>query len=276
MIDLERVLVIGGSGMVGSQIDFGIKPSHAELDITDPISVQRGFAAHRPSVVLLLAGIIDVKKAEHDPAVAERVNVKGAAHVADACARANIPLVYYSSCMVFDGTKPSPYVESDVPHPLTVYGKTKSAGETEVLSRSPGSLVIRTGWLFGGFERDVKFVHRFHDALVAGESIRATNDRFGSPTYVPDLIAATVSLMHAGVSGIMHVVNSGVVSYFTVAEEIKKLTGASAEVIGITQRELDPRSEPRGAMEGLASERGMQLRPYEEALAEYIHALAKR
>lgn len=273
MIDLARTLVIGGSGMVGSQVPFGVKPAHTELDITDASSVERAFAARRPSAVLLLAGMIDVKRCEDDPEGAERANARGAEHVARAAAAAAVPLVYFSSCMVFDGKKSQPYTEEDHPNPLTVYGKTKRRGEETVLRLAPRSLVVRTGWLFGGFEKDTKFIRRFRDMLSRGETIRATNDRFGSPTYVPDLISETVRLLQEGESGIFHVVNDGIASYYDVAREIKKLLPDSGEVTGVSQRELNPNEAPRGAMEGLVSSRGVSLRSYAEALAEYIRAL---
>lgn len=276
MIDLDRTLVLGGSGMVGSQVSFGIKPTHYELDITDPDSLARAMESHQPTAILLLAGVIDVKKAEADPAEAERVNVGGSAAVAECAAKANIPLVYFSSCMVFDGEKREPYSEDDVPNPLTVYGKTKLKGEEVVLEIAPRALVVRTGWLFGGFEKDIKFIHRFYDMLCAGQSIRATNDRYGSPTYVPDLVSEVARLIQSESTGIAHVVNARVASYYEVALTLKELTKSPAEIIGLTQRELDPSSEPRGSMEALVSNRGVTLRPYEEALAEYVASLSTR
>lgn len=272
-MELDKALVIGGSGMVGSQIPFGEKPSHAELDITDGDSVRRAFDTYRPTAVLHLAGMIDVKRCEEDPSGAERSNVAGAALVADAVARADIPVVYFSSCMVFDGEKGEPYVESDTPNPRTVYGKTKYRGEQEVLARAPKAIVARTGWLFGGRERDTKFVKRFVDSLRARKPVRATNDRFGSPTYVPNLIEAVAGLLQKGERGIFHVVNDGIASYFEVAQELKRLTGSVSEVAGLTQKELNPSEAPRGSMEALASNRGVALRPYREALAEYVASL---
>lgn len=262
--------------MVGSQIQFGMKPSHAELDITDPISITAGFERYKPVAVIHVAGLIDTVKAEGDPKEAERVNVVGTAHLADACARAKIPLVYFSTGMVFDGTKDSPYNESDIPHPLSVYGMTKYKGEQEVLKRSPNSLVVRTGSLFGGFEKDTKYIRRFYNSLMNGQPIRATDDRFGSPTYVPDLIAETARLLQEGATGVAHIANKGVASYLEVALRIRELTGSQVSVTGAPASEMDPKGVARGRMEGLESNRGILLRPFDVALAEYIAALTQR
>ena len=275
MIDLERILVLGGSGMVGSQIPFGVKPSHAELDITDAESVARGFDTYKPVALLHLAGLIDVKRCEEEPEHAQRANIFGTRNVAQAAAKAGVPVIYLSTCMVFSGSKSSPYVETDIPDPLTVYGKTKRSGEEEILD-VPRSLVVRTGWLFGGFDRDVKFVKRFIDTLKAGTPIRATSDRVGSPTYVPDLIKEIVRLMQEGKEGIFHVVNDGVASYLQVAEILKELTHSHSGVTGLSQAELNPSELPRGLMEGLVSKRSIMLRSYKEALADYVAALIEK
>lgn len=276
MSNPDRILIIGGSGMVGAQILFGIKPSHAELDITDSTSVERAVEKFQPEAILNLAGLVDLRKCEEDPAKAKRLNTDGARNVALAAAGARIPLIYFSSCLVFDGKKETPYTESDEPNPQTIYGKTKLAGELATLEEAPHALVVRTGWLFGGFEHDIKFIRRFYDLLAAGKAIRATSDRSGSPTYVPDLISEAVRLLQAGESGVFHVVNDGVASYFEVAEYLRNILASLTSVSPAPSKEMDHEGVPRGMMEALASERGTTLRPYTEALSEYIAALKSR
>lgn len=273
MVDLSRVLIIGGSGMLGSQCSFGIRPTHRELEITDVDSIARNFEIHKPEAVVHLAGIVDIKTAEENPIETERINVFGSANVADACARAGIPVVYVSSGMVFDGKKTTPYDESDTPNPQNVYGVTKYKGEQEVLKRAPRALVVRTGWLFGGLEHDKKFIHRFYDLLKANRVIRAINDRYGSPTYIPDFLLEVIGLLQGGATGVTHVVNSGLVSYFDVAQRLKILTSSTADVISSLASEIEPHGVKRGSMEGLVSNRGILLRSYEEPLAEYVSSL---
>lgn len=258
--------------MVGSQIPFGFKPTHAELDITDSDSVARAFDTYTPSAVVHAAALVDMAKAEQDAALAERINVAGAAIVAEAAARAGVPMLYLSTCVVFDGEKESPYVESDTPRPMSVYGDTKYRGELAVLERLPQTVVVRTGWLFGGFERDTKFIRTFYRQLMSGRPVRAASDRFGSPTYVPDLVHEMLRLFTTGERGVVHVVNEGVASYYEVACEIQQQLGTSTLVEPVPFDSFGPAPAPRGRMEGLASER-ITLRPYTHALHEYVTAL---
>lgn len=259
--------------MVGSQISFGIKPTHAEVDITDARSVRAKIVEAQPSAVINLAGLVDLQRAEDNEGLAASLNVDGAACVAQECEKFGIPLVHFSTCAVFDGSKDGPYFESDSPRPLNVYGRTKLEGECRVLSISPCALVVRTGWLFGGFDRDTRFVHACFERLSKGETVRATNDRFGSPTYIPDLIEAVVQLMNDSASGIVHVVNSSVASYFDIACAVNKIGKFEGEVIPVTFRDIESPGLARGKMEALASERGVQMRNFHDALTEYIFML---
>lgn len=274
MIDLEKVLVIGGSGMVGSAIPFGYRPPRAELDITDSDSVERAFNLYQPEAVIHLAGLIDIHECENNPDRAHEVNVGGAITVARCATASGLPLVYFSSGMIFDGTKDGPYDESDTPCPINVYGDTKYRGEQEVLSISTEALVVRTGWLFGGVERDTKFIHRFFNMLGSGQAIRAADDRYGSPAYTVDLVDKTLNLLRDGERGIAHVVNEGVVSYFDVAIRMKENLAARSPVEGVPFSELAGiGAVKRGRMEGLVSNRGISLRSYEDALADYVTLL---
>ncbi|MCX6781447.1 MAG: NAD(P)-dependent oxidoreductase [Candidatus Magasanikbacteria bacterium] len=276
MIDLDRVLIIGGSGMVGGQMHFGIKPSHAELDITDRTSVQTKINKLQPSAVINLAGLIDMRQAEENSERARLVNVDGAAFVSEACNALNVPLVHFSTCAVFDGNKNEPYSESDVPHPINIYGETKYEGEQRVLAISAHALIVRTGWLFGGFDKDKKFVHNCFNKLSSEGSIRATNDRFGSPTYIPDLISEVIQLLNQSVHGVVHVVNDSVASYFDIAYAINEIGHFNAEIIPASSRENEWPNLSRGRMESLMSERGVHMRDYREALEEYVIDLQRR
>jgi dTDP-4-dehydrorhamnose reductase len=277
MIDLNKVLVIGGSGMVGSHVPFGIHPSQVDLDITDRESVVRAFDSYEPTAVIHLAALVDIHECERNPDLAYRVNVGGARNVAEVAAQWQAPIVFFSSGMVFDGTKDAPYDESDIPSPINTYAETKYRGEQEVLRLCANALVVRTGWLFGGFERDVKFIRRFFEMLLKGSPIRAVNDRYGSPAYVPDLIHETVRLLQSGTRGIAHVVNAGVVSYLDVAVYMRQIMGVDSPVAGVPFKDIDGiGSVKRGRMEGLISNRGISLRSYEDALAQYVAALRVR
>lgn len=271
MKDLSGFLITGGSGMVGSQIPFGFKPKRQELDVTDSDSVTRYFEKIRPTGVIHLAAL-NLAQSETDPEMAHRTNVEGTINIASRCARANIPLVVVSSCAVFDGKKSEPYLESDTPNPLNIYGQTKREAEKQAIKHCPTVLIVRTGWVFGG-TRDIKFIRRFIEAMRNHEPVRATKDRFGSPTYVPDLLYEIEALLSSGQEGIVHVVNDGIFSYAEIAALIRDLLGSDAHIEAIPSAQMEAGGPLRGRMEGLASERHSRLRPCKEALAEYIRML---
>lgn len=267
------ILVTGGSGMVGSQILFGVHPSHSELDICSPESIARAFKKYRPKVVIHAAALTDMASCERNPEEAYRVNVLGTYHFARACRARGLRLVYLSTCTVFDGRKRSPYRETDVPHPLNVYGTTKWIGENIIRHIVPGALIIRTGWLFGG-TKDKKFIKRFVFSLRNGKTIRATSNRFGSPTYVPDFVQALESLVERRVAGTYHVVNRGTASYYGVGQIIKKYGGFSGRVIPVPAASFGFGEGRRGRMEALVSNK-LSLRSWQEALSDYIRILKR-
>ena len=220
----NSILITGGSGMIGSQADFGIKPNHQELDILDPKSIANALDKYKPSTVLHLAAMINMAECEKYPERAHETNVTGTYNITSACKERNIKLIYISTCAVFDGTKKEPYSETDMPNPLNVYGKTKWLGEKISQELIPNTLIVRTGWLFGGRNADTRFIKRFFEQCQRGEEIKATVNRSGSPTYVPDLLNMIEKLLQNDHSGIVHVANNGAASYFEVGQFIKKIT----------------------------------------------------
>jgi dTDP-4-dehydrorhamnose reductase len=267
----DTILITGAGGMIGSQASFGIKTDRAELDILDPASIKRAFDHHMPRAVFHLAAL-PISECESNPEKARAINVVGTENVAKACRDANIRLIYLSTCSVFDGTKTEPYDESDTPNPVSVYGQTKLEAETIVRGIVPDSAIIRTGWTFGSrVGSGMKFVHLCLSKLQAGETVRATSDRYGSLTHVSDLLAAAEKIIRNTDCGIFHVVNSGVVSYYDIALEIKRLGAFSAHVESVTALSIEPGGPRRGAMEALVSEK-IKLRSWQDALAGFIAA----
>jgi len=272
MCENKKILITGGSGMVGSQIGFGIKPTHRTLDLTRPKTIEKTLDKYRPDIVLHLAAFTDMLKAERYPKEAYKINVDGTYNLALSCQKRDIYFVYLSTCAVFNGKKQYPYNEKDVPLPVNVYGKTKWLGEKVVQKIIPKSLIIRTGWLFGGNSIDKKFVKTCFEKCLRGELIKATFDRFGSPTYIPDLITKVKQFIDNNTSGIIHVVNSGQVSYFEIAKLIKKLTNSHTVIKPVRAKDVESPLLKRGVMEALISEK-IHLRPWQQALQEYIKLL---
>ena len=207
----------------------------------------RGFA---PDAVLHCAAYTNVDGAEADPETAEAVNVLGTRNVVEAVRGTHTAIVYFSTDYVFDGAKGTPYVETDRPRPLNVYGRTKLAGEREVLRWVHGT-VIRTSWLFS------ETGHNFVKTILAaageragtGEPLRVVDDQVGSPTYAAHLAVAVDETLRRGVGpGIYHLAGSGYCSWCELAREIVQLAGLEVDVEPITTAEARRPAPPAGLL----------------------------
>jgi dTDP-4-dehydrorhamnose reductase len=219
--------------------------SRAELDVTRPIDL-----VTQCYLVLHAAAWTDVDRAEGNPAGARLVNVDGTRNVAALGA----PVVYYSTDYVFDGTKSEPYVESDEPNPLSVYGRTKLEGEREVRD----GWVVRSSWLFGWKGRN--FVKTMLELGRERDEVSVVSDQVGSPTYVGHLAEATRKLL-ALPHGTWHLAAEGECSWAEFARAIFEEAGLDTRVHEITTAELG-RPAPRPAHSVLRSEKGAPRLPH--------------
>jgi dTDP-4-dehydrorhamnose reductase len=238
------------------------------MDIANEHSVAAALARHEPWAVINTAGFVRVDDAEGDLRQ-WRENVEGPVTLARACGAHGVRLVNFSSDLVFDGAKGSPYVESDAPSPLNAYGRAKAEAERRVLEAHPQALMIRTAAFFGPWDR-YNFVTLALDALARGERFDAIDDQVVSPTYVPDLVQASLDLLVDGESGIWHLANRGEASWFRLAQ-------LAAQAASLDMRLVQPVRgadlglvAPRPSYSALASERGALMPPLEDALARYI------
>jgi dTDP-4-dehydrorhamnose reductase len=216
------------------------------------------------------AGYGRIDRAEHEPEACFRENRDGAATLADACAGHGIPLLTFSSDMVFDGTAGKPYLESHRPAPLNVYGLSKAEAEQRVLEAHPASLVIRPSAFFSPWDEH-NFLTAALRALASGETFTAADDAVVSPTYVPDLVNMSLDLLIDGERGIWHLANSGAVTWAELARLAAEMAGLDASgVKGCAMRALEGATAPRPAYSVLGSERGALLPSLNESLARYI------
>jgi dTDP-4-dehydrorhamnose reductase len=275
--DAKTILIIGASGTLGRafaricrkrNLAYRLLSRH-DMDITDPDSVERALALHRPWAVVNTAGYVRVDEAENDVERCLRENTIGPAVLAAACARHAIHLTTFSSDLVFDGALDRPYVESDATAPLGVYGKSKAEAELRVQDKHPGALVVRTSAFFGPWDKH-NFVTLALQALERGEPFTASGDLIVSPTYVPDLVHACLDLAIDGEAGVWHLSNVGAVSWAGLALK-------AAEQAGIDPSRLETKpasacgyaaARPRHA--ALTSERGILLPALDNALARYL------
>jgi dTDP-4-dehydrorhamnose reductase len=243
--------------------------THAELDITDGPAVDAAVATERPDVVVNCAAWTDVDGAEDHEAEATQLNSQAAGVVAMAAAEIGASVLYPSSDYVFDGTKRSPYTESDHANALSAYGRSKLAGETAVAVANPKHFVVRSSWLFGIAGRN--FVDTMLQLGEQQPEVLVVSDQVGCPTYAAHLAAAIARLVEGESYGIHHIAASGSCSWYEFAQEIFDQTGLECRVMAATT-DMVARPARRPPYSALESERpdAIELPEWRRGLTDYL------
>lgn len=252
-----------------------------ELDITDREAVLSFVAGARPDVIIHGAAVTAVDVCEAQPDTAFAVNALGTRHIAEAAARAGAHVCYISTDYVFDGASPCPYVEWDHPNPVSVYGRSKRAGEIEVLGACPGATVVRVSWLSGFHGANiVKTILRL--ASTPG-TLHFVDDQTGCPTFTSDVVGVLADLAIERRPGIFHVTNQGVTSWFDFARAVLDASGGDPGRVEpmATADQHPPRPARRPANSALANMAlalsGLSLLPaWEDGLGRLVDALVAR
>ncbi|HKT14228.1 MAG TPA: family 1 glycosylhydrolase [Allosphingosinicella sp.] len=273
--DGRKLLITGATGTLGNAfaricehrgLPF-VLTSRADLDIGDRRSIDRALARYRPWAVINTAGFVRVADAEREREACLRANVLGAEQLARACAETGLPLVTFSSDLVFDGSLGRPYCEHDAVCPAGVYGLSKARAEEKVLGIAGDALVIRTSAFFGPWDK-FNFARTVLDGLARGEPVRASRSTAVSPTYVPDLCPAALDLLIDGESGIWHLANQGELSWHEFAHRVAAGAGYDPSLIL-------PVEGPT-ANNALTSTRGILLRPVDHAIDDFLDQIGER
>lgn len=243
--------------------------SRGQLDISSQASVAAALNLYEPWAIINAAGYVRVDDAEGDVATCERENVTGPACLARECASRQLPLVTFSSDLVFNGLKGAPYIESDVTSPLNFYGYSKAAAEKGVLDDFPQALVIRTSAFFGPWDK-FNFVHSVLNDLSLGRKVVAANDLSISPTYIPDLVSATLDLLIDGEHGIWHLANRGVVTWAELACLIAVKTGFDLTRVQGRPSQSMGFIAARPPFTALSSERGNFMPSLDDSLEAFL------
>jgi len=283
---MKRILlVIGAKGMLGRDLMSILQSSLPndeiigwdieEIDIQKEEDTVTHLGKLRPDIVVHIAAYTDIDGCESDEEKAFAVNAEGTKHVALAATRCQAKMVYLSTDYVFDGNKREPYLESDSPHPLNVYGRSKLKGEQYVQEWVKDALIIRTQWLYGRYGKN--FVTSILQQTREKRVLSIVNDQIGSPTYTADLAKVISVLIQFNAQGIFHVANSDLCTWYTFGQAILKLWGMDkVKVIPISSKELGrPTIRPSYSVlncQKLKKETGLTLRPWSEALKDYLAA----
>ena len=234
-----RALVIGASGQVGASLLRILRargheatgthgqvaaPGLTPLDLTDHAAVARAIDRARPDWVFCPAGLSFVDYCEDHVDDAMAVNRDGAAAAASAADRLGAGFIYYSTDYVFDG-KGGPFDEDDLPRPLSVYGRSKHEGEQAVLAVCRRAVVVRTSVVYGPEQQQKNFVYQLRRAAKEGRGFRLAADQKASPSYNPDVAAASVELAEGNRLGVWHIAGSEVVDRYDFGLRISRAFG---------------------------------------------------
>ena len=279
-----KVTVIGSTGQLGQDLMrvFGENAAgftHQELDVTDEASVASAIRSTEPDWVLNTAAFHRVDDCEVDPALTFAVNAVGALNVSRAAADVGSGVVFYSTDYVFgdqDRKRGHPYEEGDSPHPLSVYGASKVAGEQLVMQANARHLVVRSAGLYGTAtsRKGWTFPELMLDKARTEGVIRVVTDQVLSPTFTADLAEKTKELIEHNAVGLFHLANAGECSWFQFAQGTLDLAGVEADMEPIGTGQLQQRAR-RPSYSALTTVRlgavGLNpLRPWREALSDYL------
>lgn len=235
---MVKIILIGKNGQVGSELNsllsnLGdlISLDRTQFDLTKPQVIREIIAQAKPDFIVNAAAYTAVDKAEYEPELAHQINAIAPQILAEECQKIRANLIHISTDYVFNGNKNTPYLESDLTNPTSVYGKTKLSGEENIKKISPNYIIIRTAWVYGIYGQ-VNFVKTMLKLGAEKEKLKVVIDQIGCPTYAYDLAKAIKDLMikfkpEKEFQETYNFTNLGVISWYdfavTIFEEARKL-----------------------------------------------------
>jgi dTDP-4-dehydrorhamnose reductase len=263
---MDRIAVLGSTGQFGHDCVAVLQSSatvevlpldHSQVECTNAASVRNALVPLKPQTVINCAAFVRVDDCEDQAHEAFEVNALGALHVARACAEIGAKCVYISTDYVFDGSKESPYVESDSTAPINVYGASKLAGEQLVRQAAPDWLIVRIASLFGKMGARGKggnFIETVVAKAKKGEPLQIVDDIQISPTYARDAAQALCQLLQQGATGVIHVANLGSCTWYEFARTALEFCQLDSPIQAVSCSEYPTRAR-RAKNSALASAR---------------------
>jgi dTDP-4-dehydrorhamnose reductase len=280
---LTTVAVVGSTGQLGSDLVLAFAAdrvhglAHEDLDIGDDAAVRRVLGALRPDIVVNTAAFHNVPKCEAEVEQAYALNAIAPRRLARLCGELGARLVHVSTDYVFDGAKQAPYVETDRPVPLNVYGTSKLAGEYEVLGAGGRHQVVRSSGLYGVRPCRAKggnFIDTMYRVAAEKPEVRVVNDEILTPTFTADLAAQIRVLALEGPPGLYHATNQGSCSWYEFARTIFDLGGLVTPLAPASVKDMaSPVRRPFYSVlenAALAAAGLDRMRPWRDALADYM------
>lgn len=280
---VKRAMVLGGrTGLLGRVLAEALAKAGWEVAAVgrqdfepgDEAALSAALEVSGATVLFNTVGYTAVDKAEDEPEAADRLNRALPGMLARRCKALGVGLVHYSTDFVFDGKKDAPYTPEDRVNPLSVYGRTKLAGERAILEAGLDDvLIIRTSWLFGPYKTN--FVDKILNLALERDVLRVVADQVGSPSYTVDLAKNSVALVEMDGRGVFHLASGGRTSWCGLAAEAVTVAGLTCKVEPIQTADY-PTKAARPAFSVLDLEKfrlctGITPRPWTKALRDYIY-----
>ncbi len=281
-----NILVTGSNGQLGSEIRV-VSAAHtafnyvftdvAELDICNKAALESFVVANGIDAVINCAAYTAVDKAEDDVDLCYKINRDAVRNIAEVAVAHSLKVIHVSTDYVFDGTSHTPLTEDMPTAALGVYGKSKLAGENELQSICPDSVIVRTSWLYSSFGGN--FVKTMLKLGAERDALNVIFDQIGTPTYAADLAEAILKVLSAEqfVPGIYHYSNEGVCSWYDFTKRIHKLAGVTCNVNPIETKDYPTRT-PRPHYSVLNKSKikatyGIEIPYWEDSLEKCIKIL---
>lgn len=283
-----NILITGCNGQLGNELQLLEKnySEHTffntdvhELDITNAEAIDKFVSSNNIDIIINCAAYTAVDKAESNKELCQVLNAEAPAYLAKAVSKRNGWMIQVSTDYVFDGTKNTPYVETDSPCPNSVYGSTKLDGEKAVEQACKKIMIIRTAWLYSSFGNN--FVKTMMRLGKEKEELNVIFDQIGTPTYARDLAIAIMTAVEKGiVPGIYHFSNEGVISWYDFTKAIHRLSGITSCHVRPIHTEEYPTAATRPHYSVLDKTKikktyGIEIPYWEDSLAECINILNK-
>ena len=270
-----KALVTGAAGLLGRALVTHLEREgpvigldRSDLDISSKDAVREALGLHQPDIVINAAAFTDVDGAETQPDSAHEANTIGPGILAKQTCTAGTRVLTVSTDYVFDGNKEGPYDENDAPSPLSVYGRTKLAGEEEVRRQNPQHFIVRTAWLYD--TPGECFAQAALGFAAGNREVRIAGDQRGSPTFVPHLAGAIARLILSDDFGTHHIAGSGGASRFEFVRELYCRLGIETPLAKARARDFPSAAErPANSELTTARQQALSLPPWKEGVAEF-------
>jgi len=253
-----RILLTGRTGQIGWELERSLSPlgrifafDHASLDLANPDQIVARVREVKPDLIVNAAAYTAVDRAESEPELAIQVNGAAPGVLAEEAKRLGALLIHYSTDYVFDGAKPTPYLETDPPNPINAYGRSKLEGERAIRESGCRHLILRTSWVYG--LRGKNFLLAVLRLAREHRELRVVDDQIGAPTWCRDLATATAHLANEAAAGkaegLYHLTAAGATSWCGFAREILKASTIDTPVKAISTKEYGaPAKRPANSL----------------------------